>query len=312
VTRRRRVRRNAYVRNASRRRIRRRRSPRRNYSRNQATKMILNTMKAGAAITVGVIAHKLLSGLVRDQVIARLRPAPAPAAAGLGQISKYSGLIASGLTMVGGVLLTNAVIKDQKTKALISGGMAASFVHGLAITLLEVAKQDRAAAMLAGNDSTAVRLSAMGASIMPRYAPIGEYFQASPQLGEYFTNNQLGAYSGNPDIYQAAAGMGAEENAYGHSNHILPNSDLDRELSLAEAAAGVGQVKPYEAAAGMGEYFQSGMGAVETVPSESTWIPGTSDPQLWAGVKAVNRGQQATEMLPAGVLETAGGQGIFG
>jgi hypothetical protein len=56
----------------------------------------------------------------------------------------------------------------------------------------------------------------------------------------------------------------------------------------------------------------AGFGAIDSVASGDTWIPGTTDGQLWAGVKAINQGQSASEMTPAGVLQTDGGQGIFG
>ena len=84
----------------------------------------------------------------------------------------------------------------------------------------------------------------------------------------------------------------------------LPSSDLDRELSIAEAAAGVGAVSPFEAAAGFG--------AIQSLPRADTWVPGMSDPQLWAGARGIRRGQAATELTPAGILQTAGGGGTFG
>jgi hypothetical protein len=115
---------------------------------------------------------------------------------------------------------------------------------------------------------------------------------------------------------QAAAGYGADETA--NTNHIDPSSDLDRELTIAEAAAGIGATN-YQAAAGMrggmGEYFSSGvngLGNVGIAPSSSTWIPGSSYPQLWAGTRPIDNGQEATAQVPAGILQGGGGQGILG
>jgi hypothetical protein len=56
----------------------------------------------------------------------------------------------------------------------------------------------------------------------------------------------------------------------------------------------------------------AGMGAISTVPSGDTWIPGTTDGALWAGVRSITDDQGENQMQPAGVLETDGGQGIFG
>jgi hypothetical protein len=88
-----------------------------------------------------------------------------------------------------------------------------------------------------------------------------------------------------------------------NSNHLDPSSNLDRELSIAEAAAGVGSTA-MEAAAGLGN--------VHTVGASQTWIPGESDASIWAGVRPVDRSQMATAMIPAGSLQSGGGQGIFG
>jgi len=103
-------------------------------------------------------------------------------------------------------------------------------------------------------------------------------------------------------MMQAAAGYGAVEST--NSNHLDPSSNLDRELTIADAAAGVGSVGPIPAAAGLGN--------ISTVGASQPWIPGESDPQIWAGVRPVDRSQESTAMIPAGSLQSGGGQGIFG
>jgi len=276
-------------------------------------------LKSGAFVAMGLIAGKLLGGFVRDQVLARITGSVAtatpPAASGLEALQPYNGLIASAAAAAVGAFAANKFVKDPTTRNLLIAGMGAGFVHTALVFVLDKLGQPKLVAALSG-DATATRLSAMygvgaAASIEPRYAPIGEYFSSG--VGEYFSSG-VGAYESNADIYQAAAGVGADDNAYGHSNHVMPGGNLDRELSIAEAAAGVGALQPYEAAAGFGEYFSdmSGLGAVGPVASRSTWIPGQSDPQLWAGTRAITRSQASTAMQPAGLLETAGGQGIFG
>ncbi|MFQ5550686.1 MAG: hypothetical protein ACE5FJ_05565, partial [Gemmatimonadales bacterium] len=245
-------------------------------------------------------------------------------------------------TAIAGILVVNRVMKNESDRKMVVGGIAASFVHSAIVAALDLVGQPKAATMLAGvEDGTAAKISAMyglgaGTSIQPEYAPIGEYFKGAP-MGEYFASGVQGlgavkpyeasagvgnaGYASNPDLYQAAAGMGAMEH---QGNHIDPSTDLDRELTIAEAAAGVGAAgDSYQAAAGVrgtGEYFASGvqgLGAapptpVTTVPRSNTWIPGMSDPAIWAGVKSVDEPQSAHAMLTAGILQTDGGQGVFG
>jgi len=169
--------------------------------------------------------------------------------------------------------------------------------------------------------ATAARLSAMygfrgfgalpAASIQPMYAPaagLGQpIYQAAAGMGEYFESGVegLGNYTGNPEIMQAAAGFGQVPEIDGP--HIDPSSDLDRELSIAEAAAGVGEY--FESGVqGLGEFY----GPKGTIGRSSTWIPGQSDPSIWAGVRPVSRPQEATAMTTAGVLQSGGGAGILG
>jgi hypothetical protein len=298
----------------------------------------MEVLQTGGLITAGIVGQKLLAGIIRSQILDRVFPAAAaPAAApaaGLGGIEEYNPLIAGALAVAGGMFVTNMVVKDTKTKTLIMGGFGAGFIHSALIFLLDKLNQPAIADMLAG-EGTAARISAMyglgaGVSLQPHYAPIGmgEYFSegmsglgAAPAL--YQAAAGMGAYGANPDIYQAAAGYGDTDTSYGFGNHVSPSSDLERELTIAEAAAGVGAVQSYEASAGTGEYFSatgeyfsepgvSGLGAIQTTPAADTWVPGMANPQLWAGVKSVGEPQSEHMMLPAGVLETAGGAGIFG
>jgi hypothetical protein len=267
-------------------------------------------------------------------------------------LAPFKGVIANALVAAVGIpLVMKAKQLTQEQRNAVAGGMATSLVHGLLVQLLTATGNAQAASFLSGqDDSTAARLSAMygmGAdlprvSIDPMYAPaagMGEYYAAqaglgqiqqaaagmgifqaaagmgSPlstgpgfayrdgSLGEYFESGveALGNYTTNPQILEAAAGygtMGAEYN----TNHVQPGGDLDRELSIVEAAAGVG------------EYFESGvsgLGATD-VPRSSTWIPGETNPSLWAGTRAITRTQNATANVTAGMLASPGGSGIFG
>lgn len=294
-----------------------------------------DVLKFSAVVFGGFAAHRLLTNLFSNQVLARLLPPPAAPAATSGfDLSGQRGLLASLFVGAGGAFLASKAIKNPETRKLVIGGMVASTIHGVVLSLLK-AFAPTGAEMLAGpEDGTAARLSAMygmrglgaGASIMPRYGVIngvGEYFREPMNgLGEYFrepmnglgeyisATSGLGTYEQNGDLFQAAAGMGSHDY---QGNHIDPSGDLDRQLTIAEAAAGVGAVSPFEAAAGIGPMqAAAGFGAINTVPSGDTWIPGSVDPELWAGARAITNGQSATETTPAGVLQTDGGQGIFG
>src|SRR3990167_889945 len=128
-------------------------------------------------------------------------------------------------------------------------------------------------------------------------AGLGKYStEPMSGLGEYFSEpmSGLGAYGANPDMYQAAAGYGTVD--YANGNHVDPGSDLDRELTIAEAAAGVGALPAYEAAAGFGRVqsyeASAGMGAIQSLQRADTWIPGMANPQLWAGVRGGRSGER--------------------
>lgn len=294
----------------------------------------------GAIATAGFMAHKVVTKVFCDQVCDRLfgsaAKATPPATSGLEMLQPYRAVIGGAVTGAIGIGVTHAVVKDARTKMFLTAGIATSFLQTLAVTLLNKFAPAQAAYLAGADDGTAARLSAMyglgaGASIMPQYAPIGEYFQGTNGLGEFFTQGMQGlGYTGNPDLYQAAAGVGAMD---AQSNHIDPSSNLDRELTIAEAAAGVGSVyqaaagmgalKPFEASAGTGEYFaqngvgeffsqMQGLGNVQSVQAADTWIPGTSAGQLWAGVRPVSDPQSAHEMVSAGILQSGGNQGVFG
>lgn len=314
------------------------------FRRNQTMATLAGAFRAGLSITAGFAAQKALSGVVCKLLCDRLfgaaptptaPPTPAPVS-GLEVLQPYSKVIASGVAAVAGIAGANMVLKDTETKKLVTGGMASAFLHQVLVTVLERVSPVAAQAISGvGSDSEAAKLSAMyglGAqSIAPRWTPIGQdesnpwTAAAGMGMGEYFAESMsgLGAYTANPDLYQAAAGFGAVDNA--NTNHIDPSSNLDRELSIAEAAAGIGEY--FESGvAGLGEYFESGvsglgqvayqaaagMGAIDRVPGANTWLPGMADSQLWAGTRGIRQGQMANATTRAGILQSGGNQGVFG
>jgi uncharacterized membrane protein YeaQ/YmgE (transglycosylase-associated protein family) len=311
---------------------------RRNGRRSFKMNGVGDVLKVGAVLFGGFALHRVLSNVFNTQVLQRLLPAPAAPAATSGfDLSGQSGLISSLLMGAVTGFAASKVIKNADTKKLVVGGIVMSTIQGVVLSLLKAFAPSAADALSGPEDGTAARLSAMygmrglgaGASIMPRYGVIngmGEYFREPMNgLGEYFrepmnglgeyisATNGLGTYEQNSDLHQAAAGFGSHDY---NGNHIDPSGDLDRQLTIAEAAAGVGAVSPFEAAAGIGPMQAAagmrGFGAIDTVPSGDTWIPGSVDPQLWAGVKAITNGQSATAETSAGILQGEGGSGIFG
>lgn len=315
------------------------------FRKNGVMEPILFVLKTGGIALTGFLAHKLVTNALATYGLSKIFGTPAvavatpsgtavaPPTAGLGGLSldpAYQKLIAGGIVAALGVFAASKLIKDSATRNTIATGIAVSFTTTILSAMATKFMPQYAGLLSGADDGTAARLSAMygmgGTSIMPRYSAIGgrgmgeyfqsgvsglgEYFQGTNGLGEYFQSgmNGLGAlpsyeanagYGANPDLMEAAAGMGARETM--STNHVDPHGDLDRELTIAEAAAGVGA---YEAAAGFG--------AISQVPSSSTWIPGSSNGQLWAGTRSISSGQSATEMVPAGILQTDGGQGVFG
>ncbi len=325
-----------------------RRNGRKMFRKNGVTDTLKFIAVTGGLALGGLLTHKLATNLLTKFVFNKFLGAPAvvvtapsgqalvaaPATAGLGALNidpSYQKLGASAIVATLGILATAKFVKNPTTRNTIMTGFALSFTHTIFQTVASKFFPQYADMLSGADDGTAARLSAMyglGASIMPRYSPIngmgeyfqgtnglGEYFQGTAGLGEYFQGASglgalpayeaaagMGSYSGNPDLYEAAAGMGASMAM--NTSHVDPHGDLDNELNIAEAAAGVGSVPSYEAAAGFGN--------VSTVPSSSTWIPGSSNGQIWAGTRAISNPQSATEMVPAGILQTDGGQGVFG
>lgn len=302
------------------------------FKRNPAGLIGLAFVAAG-----GYVAHRVLSNITA-MVIAKMGASavtsPTPAASGLGNVAlNYAGVIGSLAAAGVGIPVVLKFVEDPNTKQALVAGMVISALQGVVVGILKNSAPG-IASFLSGDD-TAARLSAMyglgqGTSIMPHYAPIGmgEYFAPTAGMGEYFSTpmgeyfesgvSGLGNYTGNGDLYEAAAGYGEVHTP--DTNHIDPSSDLDQQLSIAEAAAGIGQAN-YEAAAGGYRGYgalpsyeaQAGLGGgVAVVPTANTWIPGSSNPEIWAGVRSVSRPQEATAETPAGILSTPGGSGILG
>jgi hypothetical protein len=320
-----------------------RRRSRRRYRRNFGG-MIAKLAVAGIFATTGFVAQKLLTRLLVDKVVV---PALAPkAAAGYGatdfkaQLTKWSPILVGAAVTGIGIFATSKVMKNPERVTQVGAGMVVAFIHTGILALLGMSESTgakTAAQWIAGYDtsSTAAAIGryrkrarryyrghaglgdAPPMSIMPRYVPtglpggmqqavagqlrgggMGEYFQTSG-LGEYFASGVqgIGAYEmAGPLVTQAAAGLGQRID-----DGIRPDANLDAVLTLAEAQAGLGGA--------VGEYYSAHPGdGTYTVPQEDQWIP---NGELWAGTKGAQDPAETAD-IPAGILETAGGNGIFG
>lgn len=171
------------------------------------------------------------------------------------------------------------------------------------------------------------RRRGMGAShqtsIMPRYTPIkpkafgayqaaaGQYQQAAAgqyqqaAAGEYFTPAATGEYFAPANTqgvgqYEGAGQLSMPRDNSTITDGIRPDSNLDREMDIMEAAAGL--------RGGVGAYTQyGGGGQAENVPTQSQWIP---NGPAWAGELQVDATQQTSE-LSAGILNKPGGNGVL-
>ena len=298
------------------------------------------------ALTYGLCDKLLKPMLQKANGNGAAAPAPTSGLGGGDALEKALPILCGGVTAVAGLWAVNKFAPAKRAGEL-GAGMLASWLHTTLVTVLDMAAPAQAATVMPyiAGYNTASTAAAIGryrrrrgvrgvgdyfsgtgavdpnrASILPHYAPTGrpggmqqavaqagtgEYFAASG-MGEYFATGVqgIGQYEpAGPLVTQAAAGLGQEI-----QNGIMPDQ-ADAALTLAEAAAGTGGTR------GVGEFFSARPGAggeweKYRVPTSSTWVPGTSDPELWAGTKSASDSVGQSK-IPAGILESASGNGIF-
>jgi hypothetical protein len=336
---------------------RRRRS--RRMTPNQMKNLFVKAMKKGALVAAGFLTHRLLTSLVMEHVVPMLKGngAAAPPANGNGTsaftMAAMEKPLAGLAVLAVGVPLTAATLgrgPNKDTAVCVGAGMVASWFQSLVVSVLNAAEQPRLAAQFEGYSNSmayALRgrrgmrgLRGLGQterrarSIMPRYAPIGQFRQAAAglgqgyrqaaagygRLGEYFTPTPMGEYfvpqsvqgvgqyeAAGPLAMQASAGLGQAID-----DGIRPDSNLDNVLDLAESAAGLrGPAMRGLGRRGVGEFFTAAPGnggmVEERVPTQSQWVP---NGPLWAGTLSVKDTMVQSE-LPAGILAGPGGNGIL-
>jgi hypothetical protein len=296
-------------------------------------------LKYGGFAAGGFLLHRGLTNLLCIQVMdgMLLKPgADGTVNQTLVKLKPYDKLIFGSLVLAAGLPLSSMLgkaisKKDQNVTYSLGAGMVASLFQSAIVQLLGLSSSTAPYAnYLSGYQQAAAGYAVRGhkESIMPEYAPLGEYFQAN---GLGFTQAAAGFTQAAAGFQQAAAGMGEYFQANGMGEYFAPNGvqgvghyepagplartgmgepeiddgirpeNAERMLMLAESAAGVG----------MGEFFtaspQNGGYTESTVPTDSQWIP---NGPLWAGTMTVDNSKTDTT-LPAGVLANVGGNGIL-
>jgi len=311
----------------------------RRFKKNAFMANLAMVAKAGALIAVGFVTHRVLTSLACEYIFAKIAyPEGQEASPTSLTLKKWEKPICGTVVAIAGVGATTAAWESKllksETALALGGGMIASLVQSLFVSALMAFDQPKVAAHLEGySNSMAYQLrGARGGrrgrrravhgmqSIMPRYAPVGMFEQAAAgyeqaaagtgRLGEYFTANAaaVGEYfvpRGTQGVgqYEPAGPLALQAAAGTHMGQIYdgirPDGNLDRELDLAESAAG------------LGEYItatpDNGGFAESRVPTQSQWIP---NGPLWAGELKVKDNMQVSETA-AGVLTGPGGNGIL-
>lgn len=325
----------------------RRNSHRRRYRRNGFKTDVGMLFKAGALVLGGFFAHKALTGVLAKALVNVL---PVTDASGAPTALAVWQKPIAGLPVLAVGLFGASKMKNEKAKMSLGAGLVTSWLQSIVQSGLTAMNQPQVLAALEGyQNSSAYRLRGMGGmrrrrgmrglgvarnttSIMPQYAPVGQYRQAAAGTGEYFSSNGMGEYFASNGVQ----GVGAYEKAgplalqptnsrMGNlpiDDGIRPDSDLEHIMDLAESAAGLGGGGYRQAAAGVGRYRQAAAGVGEyysaqagadgsfsefDIPQQSQWIP---NGPMWAGSMTADDRYTESE-LPAGVLQGPGGNGVL-
>ena len=196
------------------------------YVSNVGVDEIMEVLKQGAVIGGGLLAHKVLTNLLFDNVDAIKK-------------LKFGKAISGVAVAAVGIPAAAMVVKGDVGKQL-AVGMGAALLHTVLVEALTSAGQSKIAGMLGDYTESSAALPAAGYGSYYEFSPgeqysgMGAYYEFSPGeqysgMGEYI---ETGA-SGFGDYAQAAAGFGAP--------------------MLAQAAAGVGEYI-VQGAQGIGEY----------------------------------------------------------
>jgi len=181
-------------------------------------------VKIGAIVVTGYMAHRALTKVLNDHVLAKVETFQS------GGLARWRDVIAGILVAAAGVPLAVRVVPRESAAA--GAGMAASLLHSLIVTALTEAGQPEVVDYLSNYPNASA----------PAWPGIGSYYTFQPRqlyptagMGEYYSLGPGALTTG--ELTAAAAGMGS--------------------FAPMQAAAGTGALVT-QAAAGQGEYLVYG------------------------------------------------------
>ena len=256
----------------------------------QVADQLVSVVKQGAVISGGLVAHKLLTNLVFNNVDAI-------------KSMKYGKSVAAlAVAAVGIPVSAKFIGGKQGLGQQLAVGMGAALVHSVLVDVLEHAGQSKLAAQLGDYTEADKKL------------PMGSYYEFKPGqsyagmggMGSYyeFKPGQSYAGFGDPALMQAAAGVGEYIQQRGA---IAGFGDP----GLMQAAAGFGSPALMQAAAGVGEYIvqgAEGIGEYEAVRPEYTAPAATRNgimPSLSAAEQALSVAEAAAGVGGMGEYQDA-------
>jgi hypothetical protein len=231
---------------------------------------LTKSLKLGAVVFGGFVTHRGLTRLVDDKLMSQVD------ALNEGTLGKYRTVISALATAAVGIPATIAgsrAVKMPDLAAPIAGGMAASLLQSIIVTVMgEVAPEYAGYFSNYPNASgSAIREDMLGSYYTMPQSGVGAYYsfephQTMPASGMGAMLSQAAAGMGQPMLSQAAAGMHhsmgqpmLSQAAAGMGQPMLSQAAAGMHHSmgqpmLSQAAAGMGQPMLTQAAAGTGEY----------------------------------------------------------
>jgi len=284
---------------------------RRNYSRNIGGAMVSDltkVVKFGTLIFSGYVVHRALTKVVDNYATAKIAALAT---------SQYRGLISSVVTAAVGI--PGAMFLGRKAHvdvAPVVGGMAASLLQGVLMTILNAAGQQNIAGYLSGyadGGSRAYRGMGEYYSFKPQqvFNGMGEFYEVLPQSGFGLDTAQLRQAAGSYPMEavgftQAPGAMGAQvtQAAGAAGEYIVYGAegmgDYEEVIPTGSGVATNDGVRPNLHEAEQALNIVEAAGAMGDLPSQMNVNPTVAQRPV-AGEPGGSR---------AGIL--AGGDGIFG
>ena len=206
------------------------------FKRNEGfVSQLTKSLKLGTVVLGGYLTHRVLTRVIDDNVTSKI------GALNEGTLGKYRTLISGAATAAIGIpaaIAGSRAVKMPDIAAPIAGGMAASLIQSIIVTVLGETAPEYAGyfSNYANAGGTATPGGVLGSYYTLPQAGMGSYYEFQP--------HQIMPAAGMGQLTQAAAGMGQLTQAAAGMGSPM----------LTQAAAGMGQAMLTQAAAGTGEY----------------------------------------------------------